>query len=74
MNRLIYEPAIGRTIEEMRENFEKGDLYNRGDAKLIWVNEGDLSMMDILESLHSGGITDSSFNFTQEELESMYEE
>lgn len=39
-----YEPANGSSVAEMREAFQKTDLYKRGDARLVWVNEGDLSL------------------------------
>ncbi len=32
----------GQTIEEMRNNLRGSDLYQRGDAVLVWVNQGDL--------------------------------
>ena len=32
----------GHTISEMRENFHGTDLHQRGDARLMWVSEGDL--------------------------------
>jgi hypothetical protein len=37
-------PAKGETLSEMRANVWKDPLYQRGDAKLVWVNEGDLIM------------------------------
>lgn len=37
----------GRTIEEMRDNIHLNDLYKFGDAKLIWINEGDLGMLTL---------------------------
>lgn len=46
---LEFENAKGRTIEEMRDNFRETDLWKRGDARLVWVNEGDL-FMQMLET------------------------
>ena len=41
-----YEHAKGTTIDEMRENFRKTDLHKKGDARLVWVNEGDLFLIE----------------------------
>lgn len=38
---LSYATPQGRTFEEMREAFIASPLYAKGDAKLMWVNEGD---------------------------------
>jgi hypothetical protein len=43
---LRYEPAQGSTLEEMRDNLS-ADLRQTGDCKLVWVNEGDLALLDI---------------------------
>lgn len=40
--RLHFAYAKGETAQEMREAVRGTDLYNMGDAKLVWVNEGDL--------------------------------
>lgn len=34
--------AEGATLVEMKENARKNDLFQLGDMRLIWVNEGDL--------------------------------
>ena len=34
--------AEGATLAEMKESARKSDLFQLGDMKLIWVNEGDL--------------------------------
>ena len=39
-----YEHAIGATIQQMQEAFQKTEMWKRGDARLVWVNEGDLGM------------------------------
>jgi hypothetical protein len=39
-----YVPAEGQTVDEMRENARKTELWKRGDMRLVWVNEGDLTM------------------------------
>ncbi len=43
---LEYVHAKGLSLEEMRRNFRESELYKRGDARLVWVNEGDLFLMD----------------------------
>jgi hypothetical protein len=37
-----YVRAEGATLDDMRANFRKTDLYRAGDALLVWINEGDL--------------------------------
>ena len=37
-----YVSAQGETLEEMKDNARKSDLYDKGDMTLIWVNTGDL--------------------------------
>jgi hypothetical protein len=37
-----YEHAIGETIQQMQEAFQKTEMWKLGDARLVWVNEGDL--------------------------------
>lgn len=48
-----YAIPRGQTFEEMRSNVQKTDLYNMGDCIMIWINEGDFSMLtfhyDVLE-------------------------
>lgn len=39
-----YVDAEGETLAEMRENARNSDLYGQGDMKLVWVDEGDLSV------------------------------
>jgi hypothetical protein len=69
------EPAVGRTIEEMRENFQKTDMYKHGDAKLVWVNEGDLSMMQFAESLLiSQQPMDADMAMAFDKIHELYEE
>jgi hypothetical protein len=41
---LRYVAAEGKTFSEMRDNVRKTDLYQIGDVRLVWVNEGDLHM------------------------------
>lgn len=52
--RLNWACPIGQTFEEMRANLYKTPLYGMGDARLIWVNEGDFGLLtlhvDMLES------------------------
>lgn len=75
MTQLKIAPAVGRTIEEMRENFQKTDLYNQGDARLVWVNEGDLSMMQVTESLLSRQQPmDADMAMAFEKIHELYEE
>ena len=73
MIELNYTPAIGRTIEEMRANFENTDMYQMGDAKLVWVNQGDLDMVSMFTKL-SRSQHELKLDLTQEEIESMYED
>ena len=40
-----YSRVWGENIDEMREKLYQTPLYSMGDALLIWVNEGDLSML-----------------------------
>lgn len=42
-----YETARGQTFEEMQQDFRTTGLWRRGDARLVWVNEGDLIMSQI---------------------------
>lgn len=37
--------AIGNSIDEMRINAARNPLFNEGDMKLMWVNEGDMYLM-----------------------------
>jgi len=46
-----YEPAVGNTIEEMRENFEKTELSRKGTSKLVWINEDDSILMNFRAQL-----------------------
>lgn len=46
------EPANGANLEEMRENLS-ADLKDAGDCKLVWVNEGDLAMLDAFQQENS---------------------
>lgn len=43
--------AKGRDIDEMRENLlanpDGQALFQSGDVKLVWVNEGDIVMQDM---------------------------
>ncbi len=41
---LRYAIPHGKTIDEMRDNVRKSDLYKIGDTILVWVNEGDFWM------------------------------
>lgn len=41
-----YIAAQGETIAEMREHARASDLHQHGDMKLVWVNEGDLCLME----------------------------
>lgn len=43
---LRYARSSGETITEMRVNLHKTWLPKEGDAVLVWVNEGDLQMLD----------------------------
>lgn len=45
--RLRYAPARGTTIERMRDDLRTTSLYRHGDCKLVWVNEGDLSVLEL---------------------------
>jgi hypothetical protein len=45
--RLGWARPEGSTLEEMRENVRKTDLYQMGDTVLVWVNEGDLWMVNL---------------------------
>ena len=45
--RVRIAPARGQTIEEMRDNIHRNDLYNYGDDSLIWITEGDLGMLTL---------------------------
>jgi hypothetical protein len=35
---------MGETVQEMRENIRETPLHRIGDARLMWVNEGDLGI------------------------------
>ena len=39
---LRFVQAQGETFGEMRENVRNSPLYEMGDVRLVWVNEGDL--------------------------------
>lgn len=43
---LRYEYAKGETLIDMRLNISL-DMVNTGDCRLIWANEGDLTMLDL---------------------------
>jgi len=72
MFKMLYEPAIGQTLDEMRANFEKTDLYQHGDAKLVWMNQANLNMLDMLYRLYDQKNVDT-LGFTPEDLDSLYE-
>jgi len=38
------------TFEQMREEVLKSNLYQQGDTILVWINEGDLIMHNLLGS------------------------
>lgn len=42
--------GLETTFEEMREEVLKSDLYQHGDTILVWINEGDLIMHNLLGS------------------------
>ena len=44
-------PAVGDSIEEMRENGRNDPLWQHGDMQLMWVNEGDVANAAILAAL-----------------------
>ncbi len=44
---LRYAHTQGKTIDEMRQHFRDTELYKLGDAKLVWVNEGDLAIHSV---------------------------
>lgn len=46
-----YLPAEGSTIQEMRDHAQQSELFQQGDMKLVWVNEGDLALNDITQAL-----------------------
>lgn len=46
-----YLPAEGSTIQEMRGHARQSELYQQGDMKLVWVNEGDLALNDMAQAL-----------------------
>lgn len=46
------EPANGATLKEMRENLST-ELKDAGDCRLVWVNEGDLAMLDAFQQENS---------------------
>ncbi|MFC4236295.1 hypothetical protein ACFOY8_13875 [Thalassospira xianhensis] len=43
-----YVQAEGATFDEMRINARNTPLFKRGDMRLVWVNEGDLLMAQML--------------------------
>ena len=42
---------VGETMREMRENIRGTTLHQLGDARLMWVNEGDMVTGQILENV-----------------------
>ena len=42
---------MGDTIEEMRDNIRGTPLHQIGDARLMWVNEGDMVMGQMQETV-----------------------
>ena len=42
---LRWAPARGETFTEMRDTIRDDPLYQHGDTVLVWVNEGDLHML-----------------------------
>lgn len=46
-NKIAMSPAQGENIDQMRRNFANTPLWKRGDARLMWVNEGDLIMAEM---------------------------
>lgn len=45
---LHYAPIEGTTLSEMRKAVRNNPLYQQGDCKLVWVNEGDLAHLIML--------------------------
>lgn len=45
--KLHFVNASGGTFEEQRAAVHKTALYPMGDARLIWVNEGDLTILQM---------------------------
>lgn len=41
---IAWETPVGATFAEMQDNARKGELYKRGDMRLVWVNEADLHL------------------------------
>lgn len=44
---LEFVPAKGATLDEMRDDARNSPLFQYGDMRLIWVNEGVLNEMEI---------------------------
>jgi hypothetical protein len=44
---VVWCPSQGDTLSEMRSNVRNDPLYKLGDAKLVWVNEGDLVLRGV---------------------------
>ena len=42
-----YAESHGQTLKEMQEAIQKTELYAHGDARLVWVNEGDFWIANI---------------------------
>lgn len=47
---LRHAPACGETIAQMREAVRQTELYQTGDLRLVWVNEGDLLMLSMRQA------------------------
>jgi hypothetical protein len=41
----LTKAGFDTTFSEMADHCRKSDLYKLGDAVLVWVNEGDLSVL-----------------------------
>jgi len=41
----------GETIEEMRDNIRGTPLHKIGDARLMWINEGDMVIGQMQEDV-----------------------
>ena len=52
-----FEPQ-GSTVEQMRDHARQHPLHREGDMKLVWVNEGDLSIF-LLSALTPPPVADS---------------
>lgn len=52
-----FEPE-GSTVEQMRDHARQHPLAKEGDMKLVWINEGDLSMY-LLTAMQSAPVADS---------------